>query len=254
MIRRAARTIQIRLIGINTDADARTPGLQPEATFDLPSSLGVGIQDIGTQIQDGTSNTLTEPEPVRVVAANGTSDIFLFEIPPSPGTRDSLTLLATERLGPDISQVGVGSLVALAADGGVYYQPSFTLERGFGGPTFTVAGASMTLEPQALNLRSRGRYVTAFIKVANGGAAEIDTASLSFQVEGVAGSLFPAQGFRPQREDDQSHGAVLVVKVERNELSRLLAGVSGDTATVQSSWTAFDGAGGSASTPIRIVR
>jgi hypothetical protein len=244
-----------RLIGINADADARTPGPQPEATFDLASSPGgMAILDIGTQIQDGTSNTLTAPAPVRVVAANGTSNIFLFEIPSSPGSRDSLTLLGIERLGPNIRQVGVGSLVALSTDGGVHYQPSFTLERGFRGPTFTVAGASMSLEPEALNLRSRGRHVTAFIKVANGSLAEIDTASLSFQVEGVAGSLFPAEGFRPRCEDDQSHGSVLVVKIERNDLYRLLAGVSGDTATVQSSWTAFDGAGGSASTPIHIVR
>ncbi|HKF54906.1 MAG TPA: hypothetical protein VKJ45_05670 [Blastocatellia bacterium] len=54
-----------------------------------------------------------------------------------------------------------------------------------GGPTITVAGATVDFEPGTLNLRSNGRFVEATIEVENRGAATINVASLMLQVGGV---------------------------------------------------------------------
>jgi hypothetical protein len=258
------------LIGVNPDADERTPGLQPRQSFDLTSPLsGPHIVGIGAQIQDGTSNTFTTQTAVRIVAANRTNEIARFDIPANPAARRTLILIGLDRILIGLSriligldrvavrstQTGIGSLLGLAADGsGVLYQPGFTLEGGVRGRTFAVAGATMQIEPETLNLRSRGRYISVSIEAANGGSRSIIASSIEVQVEGVAGAIPIDDSFRPHLEDGDDGNPELLVKFDRADVIRLLRNVPDDQAVVHATWNYADGRGGSASANIRLTR
>ena len=229
-----------RLIGVDPGADLRPPGLQPSITFDLGSPVRFpAITDIGGPALDRFSRILARPARVPLLAANATSDVALVEIPSNPGLGGPIILDRISRLGTGIAHIAVGSFAALTADGtGVLFRPGRSSEGLEGGPTITVAGATLDFEPDTLNLRSNGRFVEATIEVENRGAAAINLASLMLQVDGVAGSLPIAADTRPHLDQDENEdGNVrLRVQFERKQLASLLRNVTGPAATLIVTW------------------
>jgi len=241
-----------RLTGVIPDSDSTTPGLQPGTIFQLADPRPHPFFDLGA-VFEPNGDGLADPEPVSLVAADGTSTVYRLTIPASPTLGGALTVGAFEPLSTAISQVEVGSLYLLPADGsGLLLDPGFNVAAGgISGTLLTVVGSSLELSPKTLNLSSKGNYITGLIEVGGGGAAAIDPASVRLSIGG--GLVPPSSRFAPQAGDEDKDGiADLKVKFDRAAVQALIpSGATSATATASFSFT--DGSTGSASAAIRVL-
>jgi hypothetical protein len=250
-----AAVSQGKLVGFNPDGDPAAPGPQVQTIFQLADPRPDPLIDLAPGIFEPNDEPLTSPQPVSVVAANGTTTVQVLTIPASPGFGG---LLQPEPIiivdGCPIAQVERGSLAMLPAEGlGLYYDAGFTMTGGPSGQILTIAGATMRLDPQTLNLKSNGKYVTAVIEVANDFAAQIDPATLA--LEFGAASVALSSKFTPQLGDTDGDGiADLTAKFDRAAVSAMLADQPVGPVSLQASWAYTDQSGGSASAQIKITK
>lgn len=230
--------------------------LQPSLIARLRDPRRTPLIDFSLQQPEPGIDAPPTSDPIRIVTANGTSEITVLEIPSNPVTGDALVVHSVENVGVPVKQVVFSSLTWLPADGaGVLYNRAFTMESGLAGRVWTIAGASMEFEPGAFNMRSRGRFVTATIEVENNDAELIDPSSVRLSVEGANGTL--AALFHPPAElgdFDGDNNLNLRVKFSREDLAALLDHITGQEAVVRLNWLYGNGAEGSASAQIRIIR
>ena len=230
------------------------PGLQPMVDGIASRSARIPLIDFGSPLLNRDSQPLHRSHVGLIVTANGTAEIATLEIPPEPWNSIPAPLLRNQS---SLSyQVVLDSLTWLPADGsGVLYNAGFTLESGIVGRTWTIAGASMDIAPERLNLASRGRFVTVRVEAENNHAADIDVATLSLSVDGVAGavpvSAHPAPGLV---NFDGDLNIDLEAKFDRGALIDLLGQTSGPTAIVRASWQYVDGTGGTAAAQVKVKR
>lgn len=244
------------LAGVNPDADINTRGLQPAVTFDLTDPRSTGLIDFGSEILSRTSAPWVDPDTQPIVAANGTREIAGLSLPAKPGFGGSLGIIWTDPDTQPIRQVIFGSLTYLPVGGtGVLYNRRFTREEGFVGRIWTIAGASMIVAPETVNLRARGRTVEVAIECDTNRAALIDWSTLILTVDGVAGAVNGTRGSLPRLFDvDGDTNVDLLAKFDRSLLQRLLARTTGDEQVLRCTWQYRDGAVGSASALVRVIR
>jgi len=190
---------------------------------------------------------LTSPAPVSFVAANGTTNVAVLQIPANPTMDGTLKVGIIIVGGCPIARVDLGSLVMVEADGdAVLYDPGFNLASGPSGITLTIAGASVDLDPNVLNLGSQGKFVTARIEVEDGHAADIDAGAVTLAlscdaVDALKASINPAPQLGDADEDGQ---ADLTVKFDRAALAALLSRLPEGPTSLAARWTYNDGSSG----------
>lgn len=246
-----------RLVGVDPDANQRLSGPQPEVKFSYGGSQWGGIRSVGAAALAVDATPLTEPTPVRIVGANGTTEVRIVEIPANPSLNGLLKLTeGVNRVVVDVVQLDMGSLFMLSSDGAsVFYQPHFTLDAGFSGPLMTVAGATLNFAPQTLNLRSGGQFVTVTIEEENNNAGQIDASSLLLGVPPVAGGVEVVTGHPVQVDDSDGNGIEdLTVKFDRRAVCDLLRQSTTDTPLIRIGWLAADGTRHIGTARIRIKR
>jgi hypothetical protein len=240
-----------RLVGL-APPDDNAP---PQIAFDLvganpPDDNFVGLAGLNPP---DDSMPLEDPAPVHLVAANGTRLVHRLTIPADAILEHSFDAAALEPLATTASALAVGSLALVPGDGsGVLYDPRFDLDRGgVSGTLLTLLGSSLELHPLTVKRTSRGRWITAYVEVAQGGAAAIDPASILLELGG--GTLWPDPAFAPKLGDADGDGNPdLAVKLDRAAFqSWIPAGATEVTATAR--WQFADGAPGFASGAVRVL-
>lgn len=226
--------------------------------FELADPRPHPFLDLSTgAVFEPNDEPLTSPAPVSFVAANGTTDVAVLQIPANPTMGGTLKVGIIIVGACPIARVDLGSLVMVEADGdAVLYDPGFNLASGPSGITFTLAGASVDLDPNVLNLDSRGKFVTARIEVEDGQAADIDpstpTLALSCDaLNALKASLNPAPILGDADEDGQ---ADLTVKFDRAALAALLSSLREGPTSLAVRWTYRDGSSGCAVTILHIKK
>jgi hypothetical protein len=239
-----------RAVGVNPGGP--TP---PSIVFDLADPRPDPFFDIGA-VFEPNDEPLKTPAPVAFVAANGTPNVAVLQIPAGPTVGGSLKVGIIIVGGCPIARVGLGSLVTVEATGrAVLYDAGFTLAGGPGGTTVTLAGAAVDLDPDVLNLRSRGKHVRAKIEVEDGHAADIDPGSPTLALSCDAGEGVPATGPAAEPGDDDADGQVdLGVTFDRAAVQALLRGLPEGPVTPAVRWTYRDGSTGCGVASLRIKR
>jgi len=232
-----------RAIGVNPNTSS--------VVFDLADPRPDPVIDLSTAaVFEPNDEPLRDAAPQLLVTANSTRLVTVLEIPANP------TLGGTLRAGLivvgqcPVAQVSRGSLAMLQSDGTLLYDPGFTPESGSSGVTFTIAGSSLNLDPDTLNLRSSGNYITATIEGENGSSSAIDVATLALRYDAASVSASSSQ----VGDSDADGQADLVAKFDRSAVEAMLAGVPEGPVTLQASWTFNDGSTGTATGVIRIKR
>ncbi|HEY0788177.1 MAG TPA: hypothetical protein VGE86_05995, partial [Thermoanaerobaculia bacterium] len=224
----------------------------PSIVFDLADPRPDPLLDLSTGVIPPKTDGMTDPAPVRFVAANGTRDVAVLEIPPDPGFGGMLAVRIVDPKIDSIVRAELGSLIALTRSGAALYDPGFTLAAGGSGTTFTIAGATVDLDPDTLNLWSSGRYVTATIEVENGGAASIDPGTLALRWADM--SVPSSLAFPPRIGDADGDGqADVLAKFDRDAVEAMLGGVPSGATTLKVTWLFTDGSPGSATGVIRLL-
>lgn len=244
------------LVLINPDGEINEPGLQPIVTALLRDPRRFPLIDFGAPLLNRDSQPLDAPTPVRIVTANGTVDLVALGIPDNTVFGGVMTVQIIEPVCLPVKQVVFNSLTWLPIDGsGVLYNAGFTLEDGLVGRTWTIAGASMDVAPERLNLGSSGRFVTVRIEAENNHAATIDVATLSLSVDGAIGAV-PGSAHPAPRllQFDGDLNIDLEAKFDRGDLIALLGQTSGPTAIVRASWQYGDGTAGTSSAQVKVKR
>jgi hypothetical protein len=237
-----------RAVGVN-------PGASPPAVvFDLADPRSLPLVDLAAIAIGSGDHPPTIAAPVSFVAANGTREVAVLQIPANPSVAASLKVGIVIVAGCPVASVRMGSLLMLGDDGGsVTLDPGFTLEGGASGRILTAFGSAVDLSPDTLNLGSNGQYVTALIEVADGGAAAIDPGTLSLYYGNA--SVPAATSFAPQAGDaDEDGQADLLVKFDRAGVAEMLAGAAEGPVSLTAQWTFTDSSGGAAGGQIRIKR
>ena len=144
----------------------------------------------------------------------------MLEIPANPTLGGTLTTGIVVVGGCPIAQVTRGSLAMLQTDGTLLYDPGFTPETGSSGVIFTIAGSSMNLDPDTLNLRSKGNFITATIEGENNSSSAIDTGTLVLHYGASSVSASSSQ----VGDSDGDGQADLVAKFDRAAVEAMLAG------------------------------
>jgi microsomal dipeptidase-like Zn-dependent dipeptidase len=220
--------------------------------FDLADPRPDPFLDLSTGVLDPKTDPLTSPARVSFVAANGTPRVAVLHIPANPTIGGSLNVGVVVIGGCPIARVELGSLVMVEADGGaILYDPGFTMAEGGSGATFTIAGASLDLDPDTLNRHGHGRYVRALIEVEDDGALAIDPSTLRLHY-GEASVPVSAHVAPRTGDADEDGQADLLARFDRAAVLGLLADAPDGPATLTARWTYRDGSAGSASGQIRI--
>jgi hypothetical protein len=242
-----------RLTGVAPDTDSMTAGFQPGTIFELADPRPHPFLDLAGLVPEPNDAPLPDPEPVSLVAADGTTGVAVLTIPASPTLGGTLTVATFEPVSTAIGQVAVGSLYLLPADGsGLLLDPGFNVAAGgISGTLLTVAGNSLELFPRTLNLSGKGNYITGLIEVAGGGAAAIDPGSVMLSIG--LGVVAPSSRFTPQVGDEDKDGIVdLKLKFDRATVQALIPfGATSATGTASFAFT--DGSSGSAAADIRVL-
>ncbi len=244
------------LFVITEDAEATMAGLQPRLMASLHDPRPIPLIDFGSPLLTRDSEPFINPLSDLIVTANGTTEIATLEIPPNPGFGDVMTVRFIDPLCTPVKQVVLNSLSWLPFDGaGVLYNAGFTLEDGIVGRIWTIAGASMDVAPETLNLGSGGRFVTVRIEAENERAAAIDLTTLTLSVDGATGAVPASEHPAPALLNfDGDLNVDLEVRFDRAALIGLLGQTSGPAAIVRASWQYTDGGDGTASAQIRVRR
>ena len=229
-------------------------GVNPNTStvmFDLADPRPDPVIDLSTAaVFEPNDEPLRDPTPQLLVTANGTRLVTVLEIPANPTLGGTLTTGIVIVGGCPIAQVTPGSLAMLQTDGTLLYDPGFTPETGSSGVIFTIAGSSMNLDPDTLNLRSKGNFITATIEGENNSSSAIDTGTLVLHYGASSVSASSSQ----VGDSDGDGQADLVAKFDRAAVEAMLAGAPEGPVTLQASWTFNDGSTGSATGVIRIKR
>jgi hypothetical protein len=232
---------------IEPDADATTAGLQPRHGASLRDPRRIGLVDFAAPALRRDSRPFFSEEPDPIVAANGTSDIATLELPSRPATSGTLAVLRVVTTNAPVSQVTIGSLGWLAADGsGVLYNAGFTLQGGLAGRAWTVAGASLQLAPRRWRLGQGSNVLTATLECENGRAVHVAKRTLTLSVDGVRGGIAPATHETRLVDVDGDDNVELVARFGGPELAALLAASAGSRPLMRLSWAYDDGTLGTA--------
>ena len=228
-------------------------GVNPRAAavvFDLADPGPFPLSDLSTgAVFEPNSEPLKEPAPVPLITANGTTRVSILQIPANPATGGSLTRFGDIKGECTIRKVEAGSLFLIADSGAVLYDPGFNFESGSSGVTFTIAGATADLDPDTLNLGSKGRFVTAITECQNNLVDAIDTATLLLRY----GASAVAASAAAVGDADGDGQADLVAKFDRREVETMLRVAHAGDVTLQLTWTYNDGSSGFATAVIRIM-
>jgi hypothetical protein len=245
-----------KLFLINPDNDAAMAGLQPRLVADLRDPRRIPLIDFGSPILTRDSLPFIDPLSGFIVTANGTVEIATLEIPANPTFGDTMNLRLSNPNEVPVKQVVFGSLTWLPTDGaGVLYNAGFNFDDGIVGRTWTIAGASLEIDPNELKLKQHGGFVKALIECENQRAAEINPATVSISIEGVAGSVPFSIHPPPKLKDaDGDNNLDLILKVNDAALNLLLSQTSADSAVVRATWQFNDGTPGEASAVVRIIK
>jgi hypothetical protein len=242
---------------IDPEYDLLTGRPNPRLAAAVRDPRPVPLIDFSGRVLRPDSRPVVNPDiDYTVVAANGTTELAVLQIPTQPRPNDTATIASLIGVAQPVKQVVSGSLSWLPVDGSaVLYNAGFTFEDGLVGRVWTIAGASMQIDPPRLNLRGPGRLVTVRIEAENQRAADIDLRTLVLSVDGVAGAVPAAAHPRPKLLDfDGDPNVDLEVKFDRVALARLLRQAQGATTMVRASWIYTDGTDGTASAQVRVKR
>jgi hypothetical protein len=226
--------------------------------FDLADPRPDPFLDLSTgAVFEPNDEPLTSPAPISFMAANGTTDVAVLQIPANPTMGGTLKVGIVVVAGCPIARVDLGSLVMVEADGdAVLYDPGFSLASGPSGIMLTLAGAGVDLDPDVLNLGSRGKFVTARIEVEDGHAVDIDAGTVTLglscdAVEALKASINAAPQLGDADEDGQ---ADLTVKFDRAAVEALLSSLREGPTSLAVRWTYRDGSSGCGVTVLHIKK
>jgi len=218
--------------------------------FDLVDPRPERLLDLTGAVFEPNTEALTEPAPVPILTANGSTNVTTLIIPANPMIGGLLSVALIQEMGFPVVEVDLGSLAMRTPEGAVLLDPNFSMASGGSGVTLAIAGGVIDIDPNTLNLRSRGNYVSALCKNENNSAGEIDTNTLALT---YGGSIVPALGSTSGDADNNLQSDVMA-KFDRAAVQAMLKDAPEGPVTLTLRWRFKDTSAGSASGVVKVKR
>jgi len=218
--------------------------------FDLVDPRPEKLLDVTGAVFEPNTEALIEPAPVPILTANGTTEVTTLMIPANPTIGGMLTVGNMTKLSFSVVEVDLGSLAMRTAEGAVVLDPNFSMAHGGSDVNLVVAGAVLDLDPDTLNLRSRGNSVSALCANEYNNAREIDTNTLALN---YGGSSVPALSSTSGDADNNLQSDVMA-RFDRAAVQAMLKNAPEGPVTLTLRWRFKDTSAGSASGVIRVKR